>query len=82
MVKRKAAVALSIFSTLFAGAWWLSVEQKRDYVDHYYNGDSSIVLIGSNQQGSSNVIQPFKPREYIRIVVAKKENEEVEVEPT
>jgi hypothetical protein len=80
MVKRKAAVALSIFSTLFAGAWWLNVEQKRDYVEHYHNEDSSIVLIGSNQ-GNMNVIQPFKPREYIRIVVAKKEKEE-EVEPT
>ncbi|MCM3619035.1 hypothetical protein M3936_15710 [Sutcliffiella horikoshii] len=78
MVKRKAAVALSIFSTLFAGAWWFNAEQKRDYVEHYHNEDSSIVLIGSNQEGNLSVIQPFKPREYIRIVVAKKEKEEVE----
>ncbi|QFT90375.1 hypothetical protein FIU87_17175 [Bacillus sp. THAF10] len=82
MVKRKVAVALSIFSTLFAGAWWLNAEQKVKNMEQYSNNNSSIVLIGSNQQNGIDIVQPFKPREYIRIVVAKKEKEKEEVEPT
>jgi hypothetical protein len=85
MMKTKAAVALSIFSTLFAGAWWVNTEQRREFDDSMNTTDSQIVLIGSNQldnQGSLHVIKPFKPREYIRVVVAKNKGDKDEVEPT
>jgi len=85
MMKTKAAVALSIFSTLFAGTWWVNTEQKKEFDDSMNTTDTQIVLIGSNQlddQGSLNVIRPFKPREYIRVVVAKNKGEKEEVEPT
>ncbi|CAG9620980.1 hypothetical protein [Sutcliffiella rhizosphaerae] len=78
MVKRKATVALSIFSTLFVGAWWLNTEHKKDYMEHYQHEDSSILLIESNQQTRINVVQPFEPREYIRIVATKKDKEEMD----
>ncbi|WP_223701533.1 hypothetical protein [Sutcliffiella deserti] len=83
MMKTKATVALSIFSTLFAGAWWFNAEQKSDFDDRVNSTDSQIMLIGTNHldnQGSFQSFQPFKPREYIRVVVVK--DEEQEVEPT
>ena len=85
MMKIKAAVALSIFSTLFAGAWWANTEQKREYDDTMNTTDYQILLIGSNQsdaKNSLNVNRPFKPREYIRVVVAKNKADKEEVEPT
>lgn len=82
MVKRKAAVALSIFSSLFAGAWWLHVDTKKDYTNQMYQSyDPSVVLVGNNQD-MYNQIQPFKPREYIRVVAKNKKEEQEEVEPT
>ncbi|WP_078379233.1 hypothetical protein [Sutcliffiella halmapala] len=85
MTKTKATVALSIFSTLFAGAWWFNTEMKSDFNEQMNNSNSGVVLMNTSQmegQGSLNVIQPFKPREYIRVVVAKKQEEKKEVEPS
>lgn len=78
MVKRKAAVAFSIFTTMFASAWWFHTEQTK--VHPAQNPDPTLVLIGNNS-GQVTVYEPFKPREYIR-VVAKKKKEKEEVEPT
>lgn len=72
MLKTKAIVAFSIFSTLFAGAWWFHAEQNRDIPTEVNSPNSEIMLLNTGQlveqEDRIRVIPRFKPREYIRVI--------------
>lgn len=66
----KGIVALSIFLCLFAGAWILDHNTKRDYITIKSNDHTT-----KNKNPNPNNVEikmipqhdPFQPREYIRI---------------
>jgi hypothetical protein len=71
MIKHKISAAITIFALLFAGAWILDHQTKREF---YIPADEEVVelLPAENQMEAGNERKPkvFEPREYVRIQTA------------
>ncbi|MEH6990476.1 hypothetical protein [Cytobacillus firmus] len=71
MIKHKISAAITIFALLFAGAWILDHETKREF---YVPADEEVVeLIPANNEmeaGDKQKLKVFEPREYVRIQTA------------
>ncbi|WP_209122958.1 hypothetical protein [Alkalihalobacillus sp. BA299] len=67
MLKRKGVIAVGIFSVLFGAAWWTNGTIDRHLYLHELQEEEGIQLL---QTDTTKVIlhEPFKPREYIRII--------------
>ncbi|KAF0817209.1 MULTISPECIES: hypothetical protein [unclassified Cytobacillus] len=71
MIKHKISAAITIFALLFAGAWILDHQTKREF---YIPVDEEVVelLPAENQveAGNERNLKVFEPREYVRIQAA------------
>lgn len=70
-LRKKIGVSLSIFAGMFIGAWLLHLQVDRpvEYLEYRHPEDPSKVRI--LQEGDplyEQLNEPFKPREYIRII--------------
>ncbi|KON86509.1 hypothetical protein AF332_06495 [Sporosarcina globispora] len=68
MIKHKVSAAIAIFALLFAGAWILDHQTKREF---YIPGDEEVVeLLPANYEmeaENKQKLRVFEPREYVRI---------------
>jgi hypothetical protein len=71
MLKMKAMVVIILFTGLFIAAFFLN-EQLSRYNNVLHDPESDIQILETNETDEAvpsalNLIEPFKPREYIRI---------------
>ncbi|MCY7837796.1 hypothetical protein MOB49_11040 [Bacillus haynesii] len=74
-MRRKAFVSLSLFCSLFAGAFMINREMTREQTPGIgtdeglqYRGDYTPLQTGAEDQSLTGKERaPFKPREYIRV---------------
>ncbi|MEW9671797.1 hypothetical protein [Ammoniphilus sp. 3BR4] len=71
MVLRSAIVAILLFFTLFASAWFFHAQMNR-YGAIHPNSNKADVQIARAQQVDLELFEPFQPREYIKIRNRKK----------
>ncbi|PAE25523.1 hypothetical protein [Bacillus sp. 7894-2] len=71
MIKHKISAAITIFALLFAGAWILDHQTKREF---YIPADDEVVeLLPADykmEAGNEQKLKVFEPREYVRIQTA------------
>lgn len=71
MIKHKISAAITIFALLFAGAWILDHQTKREF---YIPSDEEVVeLLPADykmEAGNEHKLKVFEPREYVRIQTA------------
>ncbi|KAF0824243.1 hypothetical protein V7200_09885 [Cytobacillus firmus] len=71
MIKHKVSAAIIIFALLFAGAWILDHQTKREF---YIPADEEVVELlpadNKMEAGNEQKLKVFEPREYVRIQTA------------
>lgn len=71
MIKHKVSAAITIFALLFAGAWILDHQTKREF---YIPADEEVVELlpadNKMEAGNEQKLKVFEPREYVRIQTA------------
>lgn len=66
MLRKKGLVGLSIFTIMFVTAWWGNGMTERYYHVDPDGEHGGVQLLRVNPEGSIR-LEPFKPREYIRV---------------
>lgn len=66
--------ALLLFFTLFLTAWYYSLQMKQERIHLQPSKQNEIKLNEMDEDSDlTNIHQPFRPREYIRIYRSEKE---------
>ncbi|MGO4887267.1 hypothetical protein ACJ2A9_05890 [Anaerobacillus sp. MEB173] len=67
MLRKKGFIGVSIFTVMFVVAWWGNGINERYYHVDPEAGEGEFQLLGVDPDERFIRLEPFKPREYIRV---------------